>query len=225
MAEQMPFGFWTWMGPRNHVTDGINGNGNFWRKRAPIVKYRDFLPWGFWTQVGPRKHISTYRLSTQQIWCDGFYGIAQNLIFYVSKYFHIAYFHCIYHTDIAQINVYIFTTHSELWKVLSLAPSVCVFFVCVWNISGTAEQICTKFTRRRVWPLARRSVKVKVTREKQHISALGCYWKVCVRFMLGKAPLASSYIFDPFMDASGGHLKWQSYWWLLVYWPELPLWY
>ena len=36
---------------------------------------------------------------------------------------------------------------SALRKVLFLAPSVCVFF-CVWNISGTAERICAKFTRK-----------------------------------------------------------------------------
>jgi len=29
-----------------------------------------------------------------------------------------------------------------------LALSGCVFFVCVWNIPGTAERICAKFTRK-----------------------------------------------------------------------------
>jgi len=43
----------------------------------------------------------------------------------------------------------LFAARSELRKVLFLAPSVCgVFFVCVWNISGTAERICVKFTRK-----------------------------------------------------------------------------
>jgi len=40
------------------------------------------------------------------------------------------------------------TARSELRKVLFLAPSVCGVFVCVWNISGTAERICAKFTRK-----------------------------------------------------------------------------
>ena len=42
---------------------------------------------------------------------------------------------------------YIITALSELRKVLFLAPSVCVF-VRVWNISGTAERICSEFTRK-----------------------------------------------------------------------------
>jgi len=41
------------------------------------------------------------------------------------------------------------TTCSELRKVLFWASLVCsFFFVCVRNISGTAEQICTKFTQK-----------------------------------------------------------------------------
>ena len=44
--------------------------------------------------------------------------------------------------------IIIITARSELRKVLFLAPSVCGFFGCVWNISGTAEQICAKFTRK-----------------------------------------------------------------------------
>jgi len=41
--------------------------------------------------------------------------------------------------------MYIITSCSELQKVLFLAPSVWFF---VWNISGTAERICAKFTRK-----------------------------------------------------------------------------
>jgi len=40
-----------------------------------------------------------------------------------------------------------------------------VFFVCVWNISETAERICVKFTNshgRCVWSLASINLKVKV---------------------------------------------------------------
>jgi len=44
------------------------------------------------------------------------------------------------------IHADLITTRSELWKVLFLAPSVCGFFVCVWNISRTTEQACVKFT-------------------------------------------------------------------------------
>jgi len=44
---------------------------------------------------------------------------------------------------------------------------VSVCFVCVWNISGTAEQICAKFTRwHYCWSLPWTSLKVKVTRDK-----------------------------------------------------------
>jgi len=43
---------------------------------------------------------------------------------------------------------YVVTACSELRKVLFLAPSLWWFFVCVWNVSGTAERICAKFTRK-----------------------------------------------------------------------------
>jgi len=68
----------------------------------------------------------------------------------------------------------IITARSELRKVLFLAPSVCGVFACVWNISGTAERICAKFTRKTCLVLrsdefrgqGQRS-KVKVTRDKK----------------------------------------------------------
>jgi len=72
--------------------------------------------------------------------------------------------------------IIIITALSELRKVLFLTPSVCGFFSCVWNISGTAEQICAKFTRKTC--LVRHSdefegqgqrSKVKVTRDKNDI--------------------------------------------------------
>jgi len=54
MAEliKMPFGLWTWVGPRNHVLDQVlygiqipHAKGQFWgEKGRPIVKYRDTLP-------------------------------------------------------------------------------------------------------------------------------------------------------------------------------------
>ena len=63
-----------------------------------------------------------------------------------------------------QPNVYfepLFSTRSVvrfcLWHCLC---DVC--FVRVWNISESVERICTKFTRKRVWSLARTSLNVKV---------------------------------------------------------------
>jgi len=49
---KMPFGLWTWVGPRNHVLDQVlygvqipHAKGQFWgEKGRPIVKYRDTLP-------------------------------------------------------------------------------------------------------------------------------------------------------------------------------------
>ena len=72
-----------------------------------------------------------------------------------------------------------------------------VVFVCVWNIFGTAERICAKFTRKTC--LVPRSdefeaLKVKVKGQglrgqKRHVSALSA---ACVRFMFGKISLTSS---------------------------------
>jgi len=67
-----------------------------------------------------------------------------------------------------------------------LALSVCGFFVCVRNISGTAERICVKFTPKTC--LVTRSdefesqgqwSKVKVTRDKNGIS--GPFGGICDR--------------------------------------------
>jgi len=99
------------------------------------------------------------------------------------------------------INFIIITTRIELWKVLFLAPSVCVFCLC--NILGTTEWICAKFRKKmclvpcclnlRVWRL--RS-KVKVTRDKKrHFSALSA---ACMRFLFDKTSIASSFIFSFF---------------------------
>jgi len=69
-------------------------------------------------------------------------------------------------------------------------------FVCLWNISGTAERICAKFTWKTC--LVRRSEefegqgqrsKVKITRNKNGISALSAAGVV---FTFGKSSLASS---------------------------------
>ena len=71
-----------------------------------------------------------------------------------------------------------------------LAPSVC-FFVCVWNISGTAERSCAKFTRKTcVIPLSEefegqgQRSKVRVTRDKTGFSAdiSGTARPICAKF-------------------------------------------
>ena len=47
---EMPSGLRTWLGPRDHVLDGVGsdppiGSGKFRGENGcPIVKYRDFLP-------------------------------------------------------------------------------------------------------------------------------------------------------------------------------------
>jgi len=82
------------------------------------------------------------------------------------------------------------TGGSELWQVLFLALSVTFVFVCVWNISGTAERICAQFTRNTC--LVPRSdefedqgqmSKVKVTRDKKrHFMPFrrpACVWMFC----------------------------------------------
>ena len=78
MAEliEMPFGLWAWMGPRNHVLDGVHiphWKGQFWRKGAPIVKYRDFLPWA----VQKRLNRSIWHLGCGLGWKYQFNRIRQ----------------------------------------------------------------------------------------------------------------------------------------------------
>jgi len=48
------------------------------------------------------------------------------------------------------------TGGSAFWHRQSLV------FVCLWNISGTAERICDKFIRKTCWSVARTNLKVKV---------------------------------------------------------------
>jgi len=67
------------------------------------------------------------------------------------------------------------------------------FFVCVRNISGTAERICAKFTRKMRLVPRSESLKVKVKGQghqgqKRHISALSA---TCMRFMFGKTSSVS----------------------------------
>jgi len=75
------------------------------------------------------------------------------------------------------------------------AVSLC-FFACVWNISGTAERICAKFTRKtclipRSDDFWRSEVKGQGHQgQRRHFSSLSV---ACVWFMFGKTSLASSY--------------------------------
>jgi len=103
----------------------------------------------------------------------------------------------------------VFTARSELWKVLFFFAVSLWFFVCVWNISGTAEQICAKFTRKAC--LVPRSdefegqcqrSKVKVTRDKRrHILAL---LAACMRFVFGKT--SWPVVFNEFVKIDIGHV-------------------
>ena len=45
---EMPSGLRTWLGPKDHILDGVqipHGKDKFWGEIGrPIVEYRDFLP-------------------------------------------------------------------------------------------------------------------------------------------------------------------------------------
>ena len=87
-----------------------------------------------------------------------------------------------------------FTARSELLMVLFLGPSVCVFLF-VYEISREPlNGFAPNSHGRRVWSLARRSLKVKVKvicqdhqGQKRHAVC------ACVRFVFGKTSLASSF--------------------------------
>jgi len=63
-------------------------------------------------------------------------------------------------------NAMLVTTRSELCKG-SVFGTLCDFFVCVWNISGTTEQFAPNSQGRHVWSLAQMSLNVKVKRQGQ----------------------------------------------------------
>jgi len=93
--------------------------------------------------------------------------------------------------DLSPLTIWIncvFTTCSELQKVLFLAPSVCSFLLCM---NGFAPNSHGKRAR----SLARPSLKVKFKGQghqgetKNGILALSA---ACVQFMFGKTSLASS---------------------------------
>jgi len=90
--------------------------------------------------------------------------------------------------------VLVFTTRSELWKVLFLAPSVCGF-LCMKYLWNRWTGLCQIYTEdwfgpslRRVW----RS-KVKVTGTKMNFLAL---LVACVWFVFHKTSLTSSCLLD-----------------------------
>ena len=114
------------------------------------------------------------------------------------------------------------------------------FFVCESNISGTAEQICSKFTektclvpRSEEFECRGQSLKVKVTRDKTSFgapitlqqgrnSAVCCMKRVtmycqqgpCVRFMYGKTSLALVVVVFLWIDCKVWTLKsinWMNY--------------
>ena len=70
-----------------------------------------------------------------------------------------------------------------LWHCLWL-------FLCVWNISGTAERICAKFTRKTC--LVPRSDECKGQGHQRQRTAFLALSAACVQFMFGKTSLASS---------------------------------
>jgi len=84
----------------------------------------------------------------------------------------------------------IFTARSELRKVLFLALSVTVLFVCVRNISETAERICAKFT----W----KTCLVPLRTQTAFLVPFGGL----VRFMFGKIFSSSFSLFYIFMPQS-----------------------
>jgi len=81
----------------------------------------------------------------------------------------------------------------ELRKVLFLAPSVCSFVICVWNISGTAEQICDKFTRKTCL------VPLLSERGTKHVFLVSL--KVKVKDQRSRSPETRNGIFRPFRRA------------------------
>jgi len=65
------------------------------------------------------------------------------------------------------VKCWLVTTHSELCRVLFLVLSV-TFLVCIWNISGSAEWICAKFTWKMC--LVPNSVEFECQGQGHHVS-------------------------------------------------------
>ena len=127
------------------------------------------MPFGMWTRVGPRKHVLDERAHWRHLANTIEPSMCGGDAAFLSNYFN--------HSLVLSLSLYYSTQWTAEGSVF-LAPSVCVFFLCVWNISGAAECICAKFTRKTrefgasslgwVWRSRSRS-KVKVTRDKNGI--------------------------------------------------------
>jgi len=91
----------------------------------------------------------------------------------------------------------VITARSELRKVLFFAPSVCFLFV--YEISWEPwNGFAPNSHGRRVWPLARNSLKVKVKGHRSRPPGtkndiFRPFSATCVRFIFGKTSLASSF--------------------------------
>jgi len=82
---------------------------------------------------------------------------------------------------------FIITARSELWKVLFLAPSVCGFFLFVYEISREPlNGFAPNSPGRRVWSFARTNFNVSRSKikgqghqgQKRHFSAFGGLYAV-----------------------------------------------
>jgi len=95
------------------------------------------------------------------------------------------------HIVITFVNCYIITACNELWKVLYFAPSACGFYVCVWNISRTAEWIFAKFTWKMC--LVPRLDEFEGQGHQGQKTVFLALSVACVRFMSRKTSLPSSF--------------------------------
>jgi len=82
MAEliEMPFGFWTWVGPRNHVLDGVqipDGKGQFFVGKGHITKYRYCLSWAVKTAEPIEIAYGMLSMVYPRIWSRSPYGRGQ----------------------------------------------------------------------------------------------------------------------------------------------------
>jgi len=107
---------------------------------------------------------------------------------------------CYYH--IRQLRPYLdSTTACTIASPFVFSDVSLWFFVCVWNIPEPLNGFAPNSHGRRVWSLALTSLKVKVKDQghqgqKRHFSAFSA---ACVRFIFGKASLASSFILFYFL--------------------------
>jgi len=65
-------------------------------------------------------------------------------------------------------------------------------FVCVWNISGTTERICTKFTYKTCWVPRSDELEGKGQGHQRQKTTFLALSAACVQFMFVKTSLASS---------------------------------